>query len=62
MKEFKVHTLWRESQKSYDARRLNEFELNRLSCEGWEIVGFFDKDNLCILLQRERENENGLEK
>lgn len=62
MKEFMVHTLWHENRKSDSAKALNEFELNRLSREGWEIVGFFDEDNLCVLLQRERENENGLEK
>lgn len=62
MKEYKIHTLLSESRKSQPSRNINEFELNDLARDGWEVVGFFDKDNLCVLLQREKENKNGLEK
>lgn len=62
MKEYKIHILWRESRKSQSARAINELELNGLARDGWEVVGFFDEDNLCVLLQREKENKNGLEK
>lgn len=62
MKEYKIHILWRESRESQSARTLNELELTKLSCDGWDVVGFFDKDNLCVLLQREKEDKNGLEK
>lgn len=55
MKEYKVHLLWNKNRISEGARELNEMELNRLAREGWEIVGFFDEDNLCVLLQREKE-------
>lgn len=62
MKEYKIHLLWSKNRQSANSRALNEYGLNRLAREGWEIVGFFDADNLCILLQREKEINNGLEK
>lgn len=62
MKEFKIHRLWRDSGVEGYSIYLNETELNDLARDGWEVVGFFDEDNLCVLLQREKENKNGLEK
>lgn len=62
MKEYKIHTLWRGSRKSQFTCTTNELELNDLARDGWEVVGFFGEDNLCVLLQREKENRNGLEK
>lgn len=62
MKEYKIHRMWKTAGDFTNTRNLNESELNYLALDGWEVVGFFDDDNLCVLLQRDKENNNGLEK
>ena len=61
MKEYKIHRLWKYSPPATHIP-LNEIELNALAREGWRVVGFFDEDNLCVLLEREKETNNGLER